>query len=231
MNFLVMNFSGNVGKSTVARHLLLSRLDNAQLIPIESINSDGSEDEQFRGNQFGELIESLPMFDNAVIDVGASNVEDFVNLMKKYDGSHEYFDYFIIPTVSKTKQLKDTVSTIKTLSSIGVSSKKIIPVFNMVEDTEIVEKSFSIVFDYHADNKSFNLKTNAVIHENELFTRLKDTSLSVDDIFNDETDYKALMAATQDKMEKVELMRQHSNKMLASTVKKELDSVFKAIVK
>ena len=29
-----MNFSGNVGKSTVARHLLLSRLDNAQLIPI-----------------------------------------------------------------------------------------------------------------------------------------------------------------------------------------------------
>ena len=171
------------------------------------------------------------MFDNAVIDVGASNVEDFVNLMKKYEGSHDQFDYFIIPTVSKTKQLKDTVSTIKTLNSIGVSPKKIIPVFNMVEDTEIVEKSFSIVFDYHAEKKSFNLKTNAVIHENELFTRLKDTSLSIDDIVNDATDYKALMAATPDKIEKVGLMRQLSNRMLATTVKKELDSVFKTIVK
>lgn len=231
MNFLIMNFSGNVGKSTIARHLLLPRLDNAQLIPIESINSDGSEDEQLRGKQFGEVLEMLPLCDNAIIDVGASNVEDLVNLMKKYSGSHEYFDYFIVPTVSKNKQLKDTISTIDTLEEIGVPAKKIIVVFNMVDDSEIVENSFSSIFQYHADNKNFNLKKNAVISDNELFTRLKDSTLSVADILNDPTDHKALIDATQDKKEKVSLMRQSANKMLAATVKKELDAVFKSITK
>lgn len=225
-----MNFSGNVGKSTISRHLFLTRLENANLIPIESINSDGSEDEQFRGNQFGELLKSLPYFDNAIIDVGASNVEDFINLMRKYDGSHEHFDLFVIPTVSKRKQINDTISTIATLNEIGVPAEKIVVVFNMVEDTEEIEKTFESLFKYHAKEKAFILKRKAVIHENELFVNLKDSSTSVDDLLNDETDYKALMAATPDKTEKVRLMHHLANRMLAKTVKKELDAVFTVLV-
>ena len=37
--------------------------------------------------------------DAAIIDVGASNVEDFLKLMQQYDGSHEEFDYFVVPVV------------------------------------------------------------------------------------------------------------------------------------
>lgn len=36
-------------------------------------------------------------------------------LMSQYAGSHEDYDYYIIPTVSQKKQLTDTISTIKTL--------------------------------------------------------------------------------------------------------------------
>lgn len=100
---VVMNFSGNVGKSTVARHLLSPRVNNATLIAVESINSDGSQDEAVRGRQFGELIEALAVLDDVVVDVGASNVEDFIGQMKQYRGSHEDFDFFVIPTVPKTK--------------------------------------------------------------------------------------------------------------------------------
>jgi len=38
--FCVINFSGNVGKSTTARHLIYPRLANGHLIPVETINSD-----------------------------------------------------------------------------------------------------------------------------------------------------------------------------------------------
>ena len=81
MKVAVINFSGNVGKSTVARHLLAPRLNNAEVIPVESINSDGTDETAIRGKQFGELQEYLQTLDDAVIDIGASNVEDFVKLM------------------------------------------------------------------------------------------------------------------------------------------------------
>src|SRR5476649_1402114 len=111
MKIAVINFSGNVGKSTVARHLLAPRMNNAQVISIESINSDGTEDEAIRGKQFGDLIEAMALMDDAVVDIGASNVEDLINQMKQYRGSHEDFDYFVVPTVSKHKQQRDTIST------------------------------------------------------------------------------------------------------------------------
>ena len=78
---VVINYSGNVGKSTVARHLLSPRMNNAPVISVETINSDGTEDEAMRGKEFAELLESLATLDDAVIDVGASNVEDFVEMM------------------------------------------------------------------------------------------------------------------------------------------------------
>ena len=59
MKTIVMNFSGNVGKSTVARHLLSPRMNNARIIPVESINSDGTQDEAMRGKEYGNLLELL----------------------------------------------------------------------------------------------------------------------------------------------------------------------------
>ena len=40
MKIAIANFSGNVGKTTIARHLLAPRLNDAPLISVESANSD-----------------------------------------------------------------------------------------------------------------------------------------------------------------------------------------------
>ena len=40
MKIAVINFSGNVGKTTIARHLLLPRIPGAELITVESVNAD-----------------------------------------------------------------------------------------------------------------------------------------------------------------------------------------------
>ena len=55
MKVAVINFSGNVGKSTIARHLLLPRIETAELIVIESLNADEGLGQALRGRQFGEL--------------------------------------------------------------------------------------------------------------------------------------------------------------------------------
>ena len=59
MKVAVINFSGNVGKTTIARHLLAPRIAGAEVISIESINADDGQGGALRGNQFGELQEYL----------------------------------------------------------------------------------------------------------------------------------------------------------------------------
>lgn len=226
---VVMNFSGNVGKSTVARHLLSPRVNNATLIVVESINSDGSQDEAVRGRQFGELIEAVAVLDDVVVDVGASNVEDFIGQMKQYRGSHEDFDFFVIPTVPKTKQLRDTISTIESLREVGVPAKKIRVVFNMVEIGENPERLFASLFDYHLTEKSFTLKPDAVIHVSDIFSKIGNANII--DILNDKTDFKALSGAAIETEEKVKYTRLLSNQRLAAGVTEELDAVFKTLFK
>jgi hypothetical protein len=231
MKIAVINFSGNVGKSTVARHLLVPRLRNAQLIAIESINSDGSQDEAIRGKQFGQLQEALALMEDAVVDVGASNVEDFINLMTQYKGSHEDFDFFVVPTMSKGKQQRDTISTIEALADIGIPAKKIRLVFNMVEMDEQVEQVFGGLFNYHVSAKRFALKPDAVIHVNDIYGKLNSAQQSIADVLADPTDFKEKIKLAKDDQEKLRFAQLLSVKRLATGVSEELDTVFKALLK
>jgi hypothetical protein len=231
MKIAVINFSGNVGKSTVARHLLAPRMNGAPVIPVESINSDGTEDETIRGRQFGELQEALLLMEDAVVDIGASNVEDFVGLMKQYKGSHEDFDYFVVPTVPKNKQQRDTISTIDALAEIGVPAKKIRLVFNMVELDEHPERVFTGLIEYHAAAKTFTLRRDAVIHTNDIYAKIKHAEQGIMDILNDPTDYKEKIKTATDPAEKLHYAQRVGIKRLAAGVVEELDAVFKTLLK
>ena len=231
MKVVVINYSGNVGKSTVARHLLSPRMNNAQVFAVESINSDATEDEAVRGKEFAELLESLAILDDAVIDVGASNVEDFVDLMRKYRGSHEDFDYFVVPTVSKQKQQTDTIATIKDLAELGVPAKKMRLVFNMVEFDEKPERIFSGLINYHSEKKNFTLKPDAIIHMNEIYSKLKGSEQSIGDILNDTTDLKEQLKAATEPSEKIAITKKIAIKRLAAGVTEELDAVYKTLFK
>lgn len=230
MKIAVINFSGNVGKSTVSRHLLAPRLHNAQIISVESINSDGSEDEAIRGKQFGDLIDAIALLDEVVIDVGASNVEDFIHRMTQYRGSHEDFDYFVIPTVGKQKQQRDTIATIDALAHMGIPPKKIRVVFNMVEIEDAPERVFSGLFEYASAEKNFTLRPEAIMHMNDLYGKLKGADQTIADILNDPTDLKAQLKAAKDGDEKLRISRQIGIKRLAAGVNDELNAVFKTLL-
>ncbi len=230
MKIAVINFSGNVGKTTVARQLLAPRLNNAPVISVESINSDGTDDEAIRGKQFGQLQEAMLLQDNVVVDIGASNVEDFVDLMTQYEGSHEDYDFYVVPTVSQTKQQRDTISTIEALAEIGIPSRKIRLLFNMLEKNEQLDVVFSALHEYHRREKKFTLSPKAVIRQHEVFGRLKGNRISIADANADQTDYKELLKAAKEQ-EKVALMEKLTVKRLASNASSMLDEAFKALLK
>jgi hypothetical protein len=233
MKIAVINFSGNVGKTTVAAHLLKPRLGDAPIYSVESLNVDASADgievEKLRGRKYGELQEQLMMRDAAIVDVGASNVEEFLKLMQQYSGSHEEFDMFLVPVVKEKKQQADTVNTIRALAAIGVPRSKIRTVFNKVEVDDSIADEFAALFGLAELERSFTLNPEAVIYSNEVFERLKSVGKSLGDITSDPIDYRAkLREATTDE-DKEHCVRMVAIKRLAVTANKNLDDAYRAV--
>jgi hypothetical protein len=229
MKIAVINFSGNVGKSTVARHLLLPRIEGAELIAIESLNADEGQGQALRGRQFGELQEYLQTVDSAVVDIGASNVEDLVGLMQRYRDSHEDFDVFVVPTVPAFKQQQDTIATLIELSRLGVPASQVRLVFNMVEDHADLAQSFTIVLSYLARHPVAQANPACRIGMNEVYARIKGQGADLSALARDETDYKALIAQAQDTAAKLALAQRLATRRLARGVVPELDACFAAL--
>jgi len=233
MKIVVINFSGNVGKSTIAKNLLKPRLSDAQIFEVESINVGSSSDDpsviKLRGKKYGEIVEQVMNIDDAIVDVGASNAEDFLKQMQQFAGSHEEFDFFLVPTVKEKKQQADTINTLRSLNALGVPKKKIRVVFNKVETDEIPESEFSSIFGLSKIENSFILRPDAAIYSNEVFEKLRGKTL--DDIFSDTTDWRQQMreAATQENKEFA--IRMIQLKRLSATANANLDEVFRHLFK
>src|SRR6478609_3404775 len=178
MKVAVINFSGNVGKTTIARHLLAPRIAGAEVISIESINADDGQAAPLRGSQFGELQEYLQTVDNVVVDIGASNVEELLSLMRKYRGSHKDFDYFVIPTVPALKQQQDTIATLAELARIGIPAAKVRIVFNQVEGDADLRRKFEPLLSFVRAHPLALASTQCRLGANEVFERTKGIAAS-----------------------------------------------------
>jgi hypothetical protein len=229
MKLAVINFSGNVGKSTVARHLLKPRIPGAELIAIESINADSGDDQALRGRQFGELQEYLQLAEDVIVDIGASNVEDLLSAMKRFRGSHADYDFFIVPTVPALKQQQDTIATLVELSRLGTPPDKIRVLFNMVEDADDVKRAFDAVLSFLAANPIAEVTTSCQIGANEIFGRVRRTGVELSALVADETDYKAAIAAASGQADKLALAQRLASRRLALGVVPELDACFAAL--
>jgi hypothetical protein len=229
MKIAVINFSGNVGKTTVARHLLAPRLPGTQLVSIESINAGEAQDHVIRGHQFAELQEFLQLSEDVIVDIGASNVEDLLGLMQRYHGSHEDFDAFVVPTVPAIKQQNDTVATLAELSRIGVAASRIRIVFNQVEDSTDLDRAFQPVRAFAERALSLRCDPECQLRSNEVYALAKGSGSDLAQIAADPTPYKAQIAASTDPVERVALARRLALRRLAIGVLPELDACFHAL--
>ncbi|MEW4339618.1 StbB family protein [Chromobacterium vaccinii] len=237
MKVAVLNFSGNVGKTVTSNELLAPRMQGAKAFAVETINAGSADEtaeiERMKGKEFGFLQEELMMIDDAIVDIGASNVEEFIKLMSQFDGSHEEFDYFVVPVVGEKKAQADTVNTIKTLAGLGVPAKKIRVLFNKVDvdDAGNLPGQFGMLFGFHEAEKRFTLKSEAVIYNNEIFDRLRVLKKSVADVVADTTDYRAQLRTATDEDSKALAMSMVSAQRLAKSAHKNLDDAFKVLFK
>lgn len=229
MKVAVINFSGNVGKSTVARHLLQPRIPGSKVIAVESINAHDGQPHSLRGRQFAELQEYLQIEDDVVVDIGASNVEDLIASMRRFRGSHVDFDYFVVPTVPVLKQQQDTIATLAELGQIGVPTSKVRVVFNMVEDGDDPALVFDAVLAFLAAHPVAQADLACRLGVNEIYSRVRASGLDLAALLQDASDYKALIAQAPNQAEKIALARRLATRRLASGVVPELDACFAAL--
>ena len=229
MKLAVISFSGNVGKSTITRHLLAPRLPGARVIAVESINADEGQTQTLCGFQFGALQEYLQSVEDVVVDIGASNVEELMRLMRRYRDSHEEFDCFIVPTVPPPKQQQDTIATLVELHAVGVASDRIEVIFNMVDDREPLEQAFHGLLNFLAQHPIASANTSCRIGINEVYARIRGMRADLAEIARDETDFKRLIARASDRNEKMALGMRLATRRLARGAVPELDACFAAL--
>lgn len=230
---MVFNKSGNMGKSTLTQYGFKPRMNNAVVIPMETINSHdhGGDVENIKGSQLGDLLQALALMENAIVDVGSSNASALLTMLNQYDGAHENFDYFIVPVIPKAKQIRDTISTIDALAEIGVPASKIRVIFNMIEDVDTnLEKEFAPLVEYHRVEGRFVLNYDAVVYQQDFFIQIANTGETVESILADTTDYSALLKAATDDNEKVRIAKRRGLGYLARSVKKNLDIAVAAVL-
>lgn len=227
MKIAVLNNSGNVGKSTICENLLQPRILDSKIIKVETINSDGTNDQTYSADDFIKITNSLDEYDNAIIDIGASNVEKMFTQFNKYYGSHEDFDYFIIPLVPDNKQQEDTITTILELLTLGVDNDRIKVIFNRCKRDLLIEKHYPVFMKSNvAKNLNINKDNAVIIQETEMFDLLKSIDKTMSTIVDDQRDFKLLLKESNSKEERSTLSTERAIKRLVTGVNNEFNLAF-----
>ena len=201
MKICVLNLSGNVGKSTLAVHLLAAYSPGARILSVESINASAANDmqgldvEELGASRFKEIFRELMQSENIVVDVGASNVAAFMTEMKRFKSAVGEFDLVLVPTVPAAKQQLDTIATIDWLHKLGLDARKVRVVFNQyASDTQDpVEIVYAQVLGYSAaDGRGkATYEPHAVVDHNEAYELAKESGRVVRELAGTTTDWKA----------------------------------------
>ncbi len=245
MKILVINSTGNVGKSFLAREVLYPLLpEEKALYEIEKFNKGN---EKFLGknvnykliepDKLGDLVSELLVTENAVIDVGASSADKFLKLGKEH-GIFDFADMVVVPTVLEAKQIADTGEVIKKLEEV-TASDKIFIVFNRVSNELDSDKAIE-------DNEHYNtLKSSLAgsdvecdpeyrLKNYDVVDKISKLELSIADVLADKTDYmKEIEKIKNDenmpKEEKLKLVKDLYDKHLVQKRAKEMQKDFERL--
>ena len=242
----IMNFSGNVGKTTLKRFLFEPRMNLEAMYSIETLNKDGREDEEeiiVTGGEFESIQRAILDLDSVLVDIGVTNVETTMRYLNRIEGSYEEFDYFVIPVVKTPKPLRDSVNTIHELLKMGVEPENIKIVFNMVEDLDKVETEFAdLIFALEEFGVPYDT-SNAVMHT-EFYPNFENLGISLEELLSTKVeDNKKELKALKDKSKKEgglseaederreQLINLITTQRYAKTAVRNLDKVYTSLFK
>jgi MinD-like ATPase involved in chromosome partitioning or flagellar assembly len=200
MRIAIVNLGGNQGKTTLAVNLFAPRMPGAKILAVETINAAGgdlgAEVEKLKGEQFSRIYAELAAADELILDVGASNIEDFLAGLSKFEDGHDEIDLFVVPVTESKKERQEAMKTAAMLGDLGVPGERVKFVFNRVTDP--VESSFADVLDFAKKTKSAIANPDCVVPESDLFDLMATRKMNIADALLDTTDYKAALKDAKD---------------------------------
>ena len=246
MKILVINSTGNVGKSFIAREVLYPLLSEEKtLYEIEKFN-EGSDKlvgknvhyKCVEPSKIDEIVPELLLVDNAIIDVGASSVDEFLQNSKEHN-LFNMIDMIVIPTVLESKQVADTIKITKELKKYGGDEEKMFIVLNKIKrelnDNESIEQN------PHFDSLYSNISSVGVeigpeyrLREYEIIDKISELKLNIADVLADKTDYmKEIEKIKNDenmpKEEKLKSVKELYDKHLMQKRAKEMQKDFERL--
>jgi sulfur carrier protein ThiS len=203
----------------------------ATLLSIESINADGQEAVTLRGKQFAELLDALALSEQGVIvDVGASNVEDFLQRMTQTRRSHQLFDAFVVPVMPGAKQARDCIATIEALAAIGVPGHKVHVICNGMDAIDTLQTAFGPLLAYLSDTGRARL-AQGHISDSEAYSRLASAGVTLVQVLAaDAGTLEEGMRTAQTPQERLAASRALALHGLAETAAEELDAIWQDLI-
>lgn len=194
MKILVVNNSGNVGKSFLSRELFYNMFDNESkvIIEVETHNSSSSKYEainsiKFDGDDLTSVFDSMLSYEDYVVDVGASQIIPFFKELEKSGGvDEEDIDLVIVPVTGDDKIQDDSLKTLKVLENMKFKEKTRV-VFNRVDNKSEVED-----FIENAKNIGYELNTDLMILNYDAINKISKLNITINYLANSSKDYKGL---------------------------------------
>jgi len=236
MKILTLHNSGNVGKSLITREVFYQNFDgdNKMVLEIESRNASSSNFNMQvvridfdKPTVLQDLTQYGIIYDDFILDIGSSEIKDFLHAIEKTKEILDEFDIIIVPTMKDQKIIPDTKKTMMVIRLLGYEDKMQV-LFNRVSNPSTIEEDFESLFAW-AKKEKFTLNPNFYLSDYTESTNdlIKEKQLS-SEILNDKTDYRAL-AIKYHQEGNDEKSRKASNKLLTQRIAKSLNTDAKVL--
>ena len=236
MKILMIHNSGNVGKSLITREVFYQNFDgnNKMVLEIESRNASSS---NFNMNvvridfdkpsALQDLTQYGIIYDDYGLDIGSSEIKDFLSAIEKTTEILDEFDLIIVPTIKDQKIIPDTKKTMMVVRLLGYEYKMQV-LFNRVTNPSTIEEDFESLFSW-ARKEKFALNSNLYLaNYTESTNDLIRQKLLSSEILQDETDYRALAIKYHQEGD-AEKSRKASNSLLTQRIAKSLNTDAKVL--
>jgi hypothetical protein len=235
MKILVANLSGNMGKTTLVKHLLAPRMPSARIVCIESTNAGSDElNSPIRLNvddEFSSLVDIMALEDELIVDLGSSEAKEMIRKLKEYESSIMDFDMIVVPVIADPKAFEDTLSTVMTLNALSVPRSKIYILFNKIPAH--MSGKLSVLFGplIDATQEMAIIDPSLTVYQFEIYNSLKGSISTISDCVADQKDWKSIARDPKVKdSDRIEALSKNRNQKAAPAAARNLDAVFDSLV-
>jgi len=190
MKIMILNNSGNVGKSFFSREFFLPNFEDGKIVEIESNNSSSSnfdiDVEKITAKEIARLNEFTLQYDNLIIDVGASQIENFFERLKQYDNLLYEIDLIVVPVPENTKEMEDSIIVLETLSELELG----IPIKIFLNKVENLSE-FDFFID-EAEVRNYKIDNNLIFEKYLVVKDLDKNKILSSTITNSKKDFREM---------------------------------------